>query len=84
MTAAAVTGRRKLSRRPLSARDLGRTRADRRGDSSGGGRLTLEQLLDGVWEGLHADGAAECPACGGRMSRVEAGGACSGCGTMLV
>jgi hypothetical protein len=33
----------------------------------GGGRLTLEQRLDSVWEGLRADGAAECPVCHGRM-----------------
>ena len=60
---------------PSAAREL-----DRR---SGGGRLTLEQLLDSVWEGLHADGAAECPLCHARMTRTAAGGSCSGCGSTL-
>ena len=50
---------------------------------SGGGGLTLEQLLDSVWEGLHADGAAECPLCRHRMTATPAGGECGGCGTTL-
>jgi ribosomal protein L37AE/L43A len=51
---------------------------------SDGGRLTLEQRLDGVWEGLHAAGAADCPVCGARMERDgEAGGRCGGCGSSL-
>jgi hypothetical protein len=57
---------------------------------SGGGRLTLGQLLDGVWEGLHADGAAECPLCRGRMVAGNAqgpearnGARCRDCGTRL-
>jgi hypothetical protein len=50
---------------------------------SGGGGLTLEQLLDGVWEGLHATGAAECPLCHGRMTRTPSGGACGDCGSAL-
>ena len=36
--------------------------------SVGGDGLTLEQLLDSVWEGLRADGAAECP----RVPRAHA------------
>jgi hypothetical protein len=51
---------------------------------SGGGRLTLEQVLDGVWEGLQATGAAECPLCRARMSRSGAAeGRCGGCGSTL-
>jgi hypothetical protein len=50
---------------------------------SGGGRLTLEQLLDSVWEGLHADGAAECPVCHARMARAAGEGRCGGCGSHL-
>ena len=51
---------------------------------SDGCRLTLEQRLDRVWEGLHAAGAAECPMCGSEMKRSESGaGSCSGCGTTL-
>ena len=50
---------------------------------SGGGRLTLEQLLGSVWEGLQADGAAECPLCHGRMARTGAGAKCGDCGSTL-
>ena len=51
----------------------------------GGGRLTLEQRLDRVWEDLLAAGAAECPLCGSEMSRAPGadGGRCTGCGTKL-
>jgi hypothetical protein len=48
-----------------------------------GGRLTLEQRLDRVWEGLLAAGAAECPLCGGEMERAEGAGRCGDCGTTL-
>ena len=60
---------------PSAAREL-----DRR---SGGGRLTLEQLLDGVWEGLQADGAAECPLCSHRVTREGTVARCDGCGSTL-
>ena len=50
---------------------------------SGGGGLTLEQVLESVWEGLHADGAAECPLCHARMIRTVAGGSCGDCGSTL-
>ena len=48
----------------------------------GGGRLTLEQRLDSVWEGLRTDGMAECPVCHGRM---EGSGParCRDCGSEL-
>jgi ribosomal protein L37AE/L43A len=63
--------------------DLERLRRER-SICSDGGRLTLEQRLDGVWEGLHAAGAAECPLCGGRMEETgESVGRCGGCGTSL-
>jgi hypothetical protein len=63
--------------------DLERLRRER-SNCSDGGRLTLEQRLDGVWEGLHAAGAAECPVCGSRMaSDGEGGGRCGGCGSSL-
>jgi ribosomal protein L37AE/L43A len=55
-----------------------------RAHCSDGGRLTLEQRLDGVWEGLHAAGVADCPVCGSRMSaNGDGGGQCGRCGTML-
>lgn len=50
---------------------------------SGGEGLTLGTKLAGVWEGLLTTGAAECPVCGGAMSRLEGSGACSGCGSLL-
>ena len=65
---------------------LGQADALRRpSDSSGGGRLTLLERLDSVWEGLHADGAAECPACGGAMTLGgdPAVARCGGCGSQL-
>jgi hypothetical protein len=50
---------------------------------SDGGRLTLEQELDRVWEGLRAAGVAACPLCGGRMSPGDESGRCDDCGTTL-
>jgi ribosomal protein L37AE/L43A len=63
--------------------DLERLRRDR-SHCSDGGRLTLEQRLDGVWEGLHAAGVAVCPVCSGRMEDTDGGvGRCGGCGSTL-
>jgi ribosomal protein L37AE/L43A len=63
--------------------DLDRLRRER-SLCSDGGRLTLEQRLDGVWEGLHAAGVADCPVCGARMEGVGDGSArCGGCGSTL-
>ena len=50
---------------------------------SDGGRLTLEQRLDRVWEGLLTAGAAECPMCGSEMGSAAGAGRCTGCGTTL-
>jgi hypothetical protein len=79
-----------VAERPLPVRDLPRTigRADaslRSPNSSGGGGLTLEARLDCVWEGLRADGAADCPVCGARMAAGPPGHAarCGGCGSRL-
>ena len=76
-----------VAERSLPVRDRPRTigRADaslRPLDSSGGGGLTLEERLDCVWEGLRADGAAECPVCHGRMA-AGAPARCSDCGSRL-
>jgi hypothetical protein len=61
-----------------------RLRRERSQNCSDGGRLTLEQRLDGVWEGLRAAGVAECPVCGCRMDADgHGGGTCGGCGTTL-
>jgi hypothetical protein len=45
-----------------------------------GGRLTLEQRLDRVWDALLTVGSTACPVCAGRMERDPAGGSCAGCG----
>jgi hypothetical protein len=57
----------------------------RSGGASAGGRLTLGQLLDGVWEGLHAGEVAECPVCRGQMSAPSGTGVarCGSCGSTL-
>jgi hypothetical protein len=63
--------------------DLERLRRER-SHCSDGGRLTLEQRLDSVWEGLHAAGVADCPVCGSRMEPAGDGaGRCGGCGSTL-
>lgn len=54
------------------------------------GRLTLDELITGVWEGLAVRGAAECPVCASPMalSSHDSGddqqmGSCLGCGSKL-
>ena len=58
-------------------------RPPRRSQCSDGSRLTLEQSLTSVWEGLLAVGAADCVVCGSRMERSGSAGLCGGCGTRL-
>ncbi len=84
----AAQGRRERSE--LCARPIGREGGSperlvpTRPDAQAGGRLTLEQLLDSVWEGLRAGGTAECPVCDGPMQRTGPGGArCGRCGTTM-
>jgi hypothetical protein len=54
-----------------------------------GGEPTLDDLLVGVWEGLAAHRAVECPACAGEMEPEygaharPVGGCCTACGAML-
>jgi ribosomal protein L37AE/L43A len=55
----------------------------RRVQCTDGGRLTLEQSLASVWEGLSAVGAADCLVCGDQMERRGAVGVCGGCGTKI-
>ena len=64
--------------RPVPAR----ARREERGCSSGG-RLTLEERISSVWEGLLAAGAAECPVCRERMELAGASGRCGSCGSKL-
>lgn len=63
--------------------DTGRTDAH--------GRLTLDERITSVWEGLAVRGTVSCPVCGGRMEAEGKGGgaehmllgSCSDCGTHL-
>jgi hypothetical protein len=54
------------------------------------GRLTLDELITGVWEGLAVRGAVECPVCASPMAMSSSGsgdgqqtGSCFCCGTKL-
>lgn len=54
------------------------------------GRLTLDELITGVWEGLAVRGAVECPVCASPMALSSHGGgddqqmgSCLGCGSKL-
>lgn len=85
----ALAERRALGGDPLAlfedARRHASVAAPWRQDHSDGGRLTLEQRLESVWEGLDAAGEAECPLCRGCMTRpADAEPArCGDCGTAL-
>ena len=71
---------------PGARRPTGRPAGARRPvESSDGGRLTLGRRLDGVWEGLLAGGAVECPLCLGRMALPARGlsARCADCGSSL-
>jgi len=57
--------------------------SQRRVQCTDGSRLTLEQSLASVWEGLLAVGAADCLVCGAQMERRGAAGVCGGCGTKI-
>lgn len=78
MTVAAPSATR---RRPAARRRPNEAAHGER--SLGGGRLTLEQKLASVWEGLHAAGTASCPVCRDEMHRHGDGGRCAGCGTRV-
>lgn len=51
------------------------------------GRLTLDDAIVGVWEGLAAQFVVACPLCDGGLRPLAApdaaGGCCSDCGTTL-
>jgi hypothetical protein len=59
------------------------TRAPQLGDSSPKlfepTRVTLEDLVLGVWEDLRLEGHAECPVCGAELTPAG----CQGCGSEL-
>jgi hypothetical protein len=54
------------------------------------GRLTLDELIIGVWEGLAVRGAVDCPVCASPMTLIfhvggddRQTGSCLGCGSKL-
>ncbi len=60
------------------------------GTTDARGRLTLDDLITGAWEGLAVRGAVTCPVCSGPMTARAAEhegdaptGACLGCGSHL-
>ena len=62
--------------------------ARRRGRDDGlSGRLTLDEAIVGIWEGLAARATVACPLCGGALRPRPAGegrgGRCADCGTTL-
>jgi hypothetical protein len=50
---------------------------------SSGGRMTLEERLQGAWRLLHAEGTAGCPVCGDEMTLHGGAGECRGCGAKM-
>jgi hypothetical protein len=53
------------------------------GATRSGGRITLEERLRATWRAAHAEGAADCPLCGSRMTLSDAAAECGSCGTRL-
>jgi hypothetical protein len=50
---------------------------------AGGGRPTLEELLETTWRNARASGTADCPVCHATMQLADAAVRCDGCGTTL-
>jgi hypothetical protein len=59
--------------------------ADQQPDSpvSGGRKLTLDERISKVWEGILAAGTADCPVCRGPMERMGSSGRCLRCHSTL-
>jgi hypothetical protein len=85
-----------LERAPIFYEDFERDtrlRLDREllaGMADAHGRLTLDELITGIWEGLAVRGAVECPVCASPMAlsslRDEGDqqtGSCLDCGSEL-
>ncbi|MBA3262717.1 MAG: hypothetical protein H0T69_09675 [Thermoleophilaceae bacterium] len=53
------------------------------GGAAGGGRPTLEELLDGTWRTARSHAEAECPVCHAAMHLEDGLARCGGCGTTL-
>jgi hypothetical protein len=77
-----------MSQLLLSPRVRARARtnfAEQQPDSpvSGGRKLTLEERISKVWEGILATGAVDCPVCRGPMERMGDSGRCLRCNSVL-
>jgi hypothetical protein len=46
-------------------------------------RPTLEELLEGRWRAVHAEGEADCPVCEAPMRLEGEQARCGGCGATL-
>ena len=70
---------------PAFASPAGTNFAEQQPDSpvSGGPRLTLDERISRVWEGLMGTGAVDCPVCRGRMERIGDSGRCLRCNSVL-
>jgi hypothetical protein len=51
--------------------------------AASGRRLTLEERLRATWRAAHAEGVADCPLCGSRMTLRDDAAECRSCGTLL-
>jgi hypothetical protein len=70
---------------PPPASPAGTNFAEQQPDSpvSGGRRLTLDERISKVWEGLLATGTVDCPVCRGRMERMGDRGRCLTCNSVI-
>lgn len=60
--------------------------ADQQPDRSAvtrGRKLTLEERISKVWEGILAAGTADCPVCRGPMERMGDSGRCLRCNSVV-
>jgi hypothetical protein len=55
----------------------------RRFAAPGGRKLTLDERISKVWEGILAAGTADCPVCRGPMERMGSSGRCLRCHSVL-
>ena len=51
--------------------------------AASGRRVTLEERLRATWRAANAEGFADCPLCGSRMTLRDAAAECGSCGTRL-
>jgi hypothetical protein len=51
--------------------------------AASGRRVTLEERLRATWRAANAEGFADCPLCGSRMTLRDAGAECGSCGARL-